>query len=124
MQPMVNETTTFTIDGGADAAAAIMSDYHNMLHVEHVDGKLEHRQIIGILRRSEIGDIAVYEQLTGVEANNRIRRHAAIGAADPEIPRRLLAFEPAEEAGILLCHPRCPGAIPFHQIIRSQSIHA
>src|SRR5258708_37045865 len=31
-------------------------------------------------RRSEIGDIAVYEQLGGVESDNRICRHAAIGA--------------------------------------------
>ena len=31
------------IDGGTDAAAAIMSDHHNVLHLEYVDGKLEHR---------------------------------------------------------------------------------
>jgi hypothetical protein len=68
----------------------------------------------GILRRSEIGHIAVYEQLARVEANYRIRRHAAIGAADPQIARRLLAFEATEEIRILRCHPRCPGAIPFH----------
>src|SRR2546430_13730115 len=79
MQPMVNETTTSAVDGGADAAAAIMSDHHYMLHFEYVDGKLEHRQIVGILRLSEIGHIAVYEQLARVEANYRIRRHAAIG---------------------------------------------
>jgi hypothetical protein len=72
-----------------------------MLHFEYVDGKLKNRQIVGILRRSEIGHIAVYEQLAGVEANNRIRRHAAIRAADPEISRRLLAFEATEEVGIL-----------------------
>ena len=97
MQPMVNETTTSAVDGGADAAAAIMSDHHNMLHFEYVDGKLEHRQIVGILRRGEIGHIAVYEQLAGVEANNRSGRHTAIGAADPEIARRLLVFEATEE---------------------------
>jgi len=46
-----------------------------------------------VLRRSEIGHIAVDEQLAGVESDNRICRHVAIGAADPEIMRRLLAFE-------------------------------
>src|SRR6202022_1781792 len=100
MKPMVNETTTSAVDGGADAAAAIMSDHHNMLHFEHVHGELEHRQIVGILRRSEIGHTAVYEQLAGVEANNRIRRHATIGAADPEILRCLLALGATEEVRI------------------------
>ena len=43
MQPMVDKTPTSAIDGGADAAAAIMSDHHNVPHFEYVDGKLEHR---------------------------------------------------------------------------------
>jgi hypothetical protein len=43
MQPKVNKTPTSAIDGGTDAAAAIMSDHHNVLHLEYVDGKLEHR---------------------------------------------------------------------------------
>jgi hypothetical protein len=46
----------------------------------------------------------VYEQLARVEANYRIRRHAAIGAADPEIARRLLAFEATEEVGRVIGH--------------------
>ena len=100
-----------------------MSHHHDMLDLEHVDSKLEHRQIVRILWRSEICYIAVYEQLAGIEADNRIRRHAAVGAADPEIGRRLLALEATEEAGILRCHPRRPGAIPFLQAIGSQNIH-
>jgi hypothetical protein len=121
MQPMVNETTTSAVDGGADAAAAIMSNHHNMLHFEYVDGKLKNRQIVGILRRSEIGHIAVYEQLAGIEADDRIRRHAAIGAADPQIMGCLLAFEPPEEIGVFRDHPRCPGAVSFLEV--SQSVH-
>src|SRR6266853_440281 len=104
MQPMVNETTTSPVDGGADPAAAIMPNHHDMLHFEDVDGKLQHRQIVGILRRSEIRHVAMYEQLAGVEVNNRIRRHSAIGAADPEIRRRLLSFETPEEVRILRSH--------------------
>src|SRR5262249_33291961 len=123
MQPMVNKTPTSAIDGGADAAAAIMSDHHDVLHFEYVDGKLEHRQIVGILGRSEIGHIAVYEQLAGVEPDDRICRHAAIGAADPEIIGRLLAFESSEEFRIIRGHTRCPGAIPFLQVVKCQSIH-
>jgi hypothetical protein len=37
---MVNETTTSSIDGGADPATAIMSNYHDMLHFEYFDSKL------------------------------------------------------------------------------------
>ena len=40
---MVNKTPTSAIDGGTDAAAALMSDHHNVLHFEYVDGKLQHR---------------------------------------------------------------------------------
>src|SRR5262249_28948150 len=76
-----------------------------------------------ILRRSEIGHIAVDEQLAGVESDNRICRHAAIGTADPEITGRLLAFEAPEEVTILRGHTRCPGAIPLLQVVRCQSIH-
>ena len=43
VQPMVDKTPTSAIDGGTDAAAAIMSDHHNVPHFEYVDGKLEHR---------------------------------------------------------------------------------
>src|SRR5262249_15112350 len=62
-------------------------------------------------------------QLAGVESDNRIRGHAAIGTADPEIMGRLLAFEAPEEVRILRGHTRCPGAIPFLQVVRCQSIH-
>src|SRR6516162_9923729 len=36
---------------------------------------------------------------------------------------RLLAFEAPEEVRILRGHTRCPGAIPFLQVVRCQSIH-
>jgi hypothetical protein len=124
MQPMVNETTTPAVDGGADPTTVIMSNHHDMLHFEHVDSKLEHRQIVGVLRRSQIGHIPMDEQLAGIEINNRVRRDTAVGAADPKIARRLLPLEAAEEARVLRYHPRCPGAIALLQPIRSQSVHA
>src|ERR1700730_4891808 len=43
MQPMIDKTPASAIDGGTDAAAAIMSDHHNVPHFEYVDGKLQHR---------------------------------------------------------------------------------
>jgi hypothetical protein len=43
MQPMVDKTRAFAIDGGADAVAAVMSDHHDVLHFEYVGGELEHR---------------------------------------------------------------------------------
>src|ERR1041385_3620766 len=43
MQPMVNKAPTSAIDRGTDAAAAIMSDHHDVLHFQYVDGKLEDR---------------------------------------------------------------------------------
>ena len=100
MQPVVDQPAALAVDGRRDAAAAVMADHHDVLDLEHVDGELQHREIVGVLRRGEIGDVAMDEQLAGVEVDDLVGRHAAVGAADPQIFRRLLARQPAEEIGV------------------------
>jgi hypothetical protein len=60
-----------------------MSNDHDVLYLQHVDGELQHREVISVLRWSEVGDISMYEELARVEVYNFVGRHAAIGAADP-----------------------------------------
>ena len=83
-----------------DAAAAVVADDHDVLHLDDVDRELQHGEVVRVLRRREVGDVAVDEELAGIEVDDLVRRHAAVGAADPEIFRRLLAHEPPEEARI------------------------
>src|SRR5437763_7121490 len=97
MQPMIHQAAALTVHGGTDPATAVMSDDDDVLHLEHVDCELKDRQVIGVLRRGEIRDVAVDEQLPRTEIDDGIGRHAAVRAPDPQILRRLLRREPAKE---------------------------
>ena len=108
---MVHQTAPLAVDRRADAAAAVVAHHHDVLHLQHVDGELEHGQIVGVLGRGEIGDVAVHEQLARIEVHDLVGGHAAVGAADPQILRRLLPLEALEEAGIGRDFAFGPGAI-------------
>jgi len=51
---------------------------------------------VGVERRRDIGDVTVHEDLTRREADDLVGRYAAIGAADPEIFRRLRVAQALE----------------------------
>ena len=123
MQPVVHKPAALAVHGGADTPTAVMSDDHDVLHLQHVDSELKDREIIGVLRRGEVRDVAMDEQLARIKTHDGIGRHAAVGAADPQILRRLLCFEPPEEVRVLRQHPRCPGAVLFFQIIQQRTAH-
>ncbi len=117
MQPVIDQAAALAIHRGGNAAAAIMADHHDMLDLQHIDGELQHRKIIGVLGRGQIGDIAMDEQLAGIQIDDLIGRHAAVGAADPEIFRGLLARQPAEEIRIRPDDARGPGPVSRFQIL-------
>ena len=118
MQPVVHQAAPFPVDCGADAAAAVMSHHDDVLYFQHVDRELQHREIVGVLRGSEVGDVAVHEQLAGIEVDDLVGRHPAVGAADPQIFRRLLAFEPPKEAGVVGDHSLRPSAIVGLEVLQ------
>jgi len=94
--------------------------YDHVLDAEHVDGVLQHRETAEIVMKHEVCDVAVHEQLARREADDLVRGHAAVGAADPEIARRLLRGEFAEEAGVPLlgaCGPTSVVDEQFGQLI-------
>jgi hypothetical protein len=88
VQPMVDESAPLAVHRRADAATIM--PHHDVLHLDHIDRELQHG--------GEIGDIAVHEQFARIEIDDLIGGHAAVGAADPEVFRRLLAHQPLEEA--------------------------
>ena len=94
-----------------------MADHHDVLDLDHIDGELQHGEIIGVLGRREIGDVAVHEQFARIEIDDLVGRHAAVRTADPEIFRRLLPFEPPEEARIGGNFALRPGPVIGFQMI-------
>ena len=95
MQPVIDQAAALAVDRRADAAAAVVADDQDVLHLQHVDGELQDGEVVGVLRRREIGDVAVDEELAGIEVDDLVGGHPAVGAADPEIFRRLLAVRAA-----------------------------
>src|SRR5262245_3330056 len=118
MQPVVHETASLTVDRRTHAAAAVMADHQDMLHLEYVHRELQDREVVGVLRRSEIGDVPVHEELARTQANDLVGGNAAVGAADPQVFRRLQAFEPRKEVGIGRDHALRPGPVVCLQVIQ------
>ena len=118
MQPVIDETASLPVDGRAHPAAAVVPDDHDVLHLDHIDGELQHRQVVGVLRRCEVGDVAMDEQLTGVEIDDLVGRHATVGTPDPQVFRRLLTFETAEKIRISRNLALRPRAVLRLQVIQ------
>ena len=110
-QPVVDQPVPPALERGEDATAAEVAADDDLLDPEHLDRVLQHRQAVEVGVHDDVGDVAVHEDLAGVGAGDLVRGHAAVGAADPEIARRLLRLEAPEEPRIALHHARRPDAI-------------
>ena len=81
-----------------------------MLDLEDVDGVLQDREAVEVGVDDDVADVAVHEDLTGLQADDLVRRHAAVGAADPEPLRSLPVGEVSKNDGssstIRLAHAR------------------
>ena len=74
----------------AHAAAAVVADHDDVLDLQHVGRELDHRQAVQVRVHDDVGDVAVHEQLARHQADDLVGRHPAVGAADPQVLRRLL----------------------------------
>lgn len=122
VQPVIDKAPALTIDSSTNAATAIMAHHHDVLDLQHIDGKLQDREVIGILWRREIGNIPVYEQFPGIKADNLIGWDPTIGTANPEILRCLLSHEPPKKIGIAGYFTFHPGPIVCFQVIQHEGI--
>ena len=116
LQPVVDEPELALFPRSLHATAAIVAAHDDVLDPQHVDGVLQHRQAAEVVVQHEIGDVAVHEQLARREADDLVGRHAAVGATDPQEPRRLLRREFAEEAGLARLHAGGPAAVVDEQL--------
>ena len=98
-QPVVDEAVRRVLERRPDAAAAVMADDDDVLDLQDVDGVLEHREAVEVGMHDDIRDVPVDEQLAWRQVDDLVRRHAAVGAPDPQVARRLLGGELREEPG-------------------------
>ncbi len=100
LQPVVHDAKTQIVVGGCDATAAVVAHEQHVFDFENLHREVQHRQAVQIAMRHHVRDIAMHEHIAWWQADNLVRRDARIGAADPEIFRRLLTHEPLKEIGI------------------------
>ena len=106
---------------GADAAAAVVAAHDDVLHVEHVHRELDHRQAVQIGVDDDVRHVAVDEQLARREADDLVGRDAAVGAADPQVLRRLLLREALKEIRVAARHLRRPGAVVVEEMLQKRA---
>src|SRR5688572_11753521 len=100
-QPVVRETDTGTAHRRLHAAAAVMADHDDVLHLEDVHGELHHRETVEIRVHHHVGDVAVDEDVARQQPHDLVGRHPAVRATYPQIGGRLLARQFGEEFRIL-----------------------
>src|SRR5258706_16296789 len=112
---MVHETAPFAVDGRTHSTTPVVPYHDDVFHFQHVDCELQHREVVCILRWSEISDISVYEELSRVESHNLVGGHRAVGTPNPQVLGGLLSFESLEEPGVGRNHPFSPrcGCLPL-----------
>ena len=115
--PVVGKADAPVVERRGDAAAVRVADDDDVLDLQDIGGELDHRQAVQVGMDDDVGDVAVHEQLARRQVDEFVRRHAAVGAADPEVARRLLLQQPGEEArlarlGLLAPSGGCCPAVP------------
>src|SRR5262249_19110456 len=83
---------------------------------------LDRGQAVQVRVNDDVGNIAMDEHLPGQQADDLVRRHTAIGAADPEVARDLLANQAFEELGVLPYHLGGPCPILREQVTQDTHV--
>src|SRR5208283_2510235 len=78
VQPMVHQSAPLAVHRGGDATTTIVTDDQDVPDLQYVNGELQHGQVVGVLRRRQIADVAVNKQLSGVEADDLGGRYPAV----------------------------------------------
>ena len=86
---------------GLDAAASVVAADDDVVHLQHRDRVLENAEAVEVGGDDLVGDVAVDEDLAGLRVDDRLCRHAAVGASDPEELGVLFLGEIVEILGIV-----------------------
>lgn len=80
-QPVIDHSKLLLGQRGSDTSAAIVSADDDVADLEDVDGVLEDRQQVHIGVGDDVGDVAVDENLAGIQVDDLVCRHTRIRAA-------------------------------------------
>ena len=100
------------------AATSIMPHDEDVFHPNHIHGELHHGEAVEVGMGHHVGDIAMDENFAWQQTDDLIRRHARIAASDPQILRRLLSREGAEETRLARFDGFSPGAILLEKTVQ------
>src|SRR4029079_10076486 len=110
-QPVVDQSEAIAAQGSQYTAAAVVAANNDVTNVQHIDRILNDGKAIQIGVDDDVRHIAVNEKFAGYHPDDLVGRHAAIGAADPEILGALLLPQPGEKVGRLALDLSCPSLI-------------
>ncbi len=111
-QPIVDQPHFLPAQRSSDSAASMVSADNDMFYPKNIDGELHDREAVQVCVHDDIGDVAMHENLTRKQTGDLVCGNPAVRTADPEILRRLLVGQVAEEPGLKRCDLARPLAIP------------
>jgi hypothetical protein len=114
-QPVLGQARAALLDHRLHPTAAVVPDHEHMLDFQDLDGVLQRGQAIEVGVHHQVADVAVHEDLARSQSQDLVGRNAAVGATNPQVPRRLLLGKPPEVAWILRHAAGRPGAIVLEQ---------
>lgn len=107
-QPRVNQPQLLVPQRRRNPTAGGVSAHDDVLDFQVLHGVLDDGQRIEVRGDEDVGDVAVDEDVAGVEAEDGGFWAAGVGTADPEDLRGLALGEALEEGGLLLRHRAAP----------------
>jgi len=107
-EPGVDQAELLVGEGGLDATARGVAAQHDVLDLEVGDGVLDDGGGVEVTGVHDVGDVAVHEDVAGLQAQDGGLGAARVGAADPEDLRVLARRQLREEIGVFLRSPGGP----------------
>lgn len=107
-EPGVDQAELLVRKGRLDATARGVTAQDDVLDLQVGDGVLDDRGGVEVAGVHDVGDVAVHEDVTGLQAQDGGLGAARVGAADPEDLRVLAGGQGRKEFGVFLCSPGGP----------------
>jgi len=101
-------------------AATIMSADDDVPDRQNLHRILHHGHAIRIVRRHDVGHIAVDEQFARRQTDDFVRRNAAVGTTDPQVIRCLNVAKATEKPRIASGLPVRPLTVVGEQIVETR----
>jgi hypothetical protein len=76
--PQIHQAILVVRQRRQDTTAAVVPTHNHVLHFEHFDGVLQHREAIDVRVRDDIGDIAMDKDLARLQGDDLVCWHARV----------------------------------------------